>query len=78
MFSSKELIKFNFDTRWFYYVITKTDKFVDISIFTKEEWERLNEINKKFKKEQLVLESLSDEYHKSMFNINNSNYEKKL
>ncbi len=76
MFNVKQLIEFNFDTRWYYYVIINTDEFIDMSIFTKEEWVKLQKFNEKFRGEQLILESLYDEYYKLMFSKNNHDYEK--
>ena len=50
MFKNPELIKFykeelGEEEEWFIYVITNTKKYVDMSIFSIDEWERLEEMN---------------------------------
>lgn len=51
MFKQLELFKFVFDDEeCFCYVILETDDFVDMSIFTMEEWNELEEMYKLFGK----------------------------
>jgi len=77
MFKKPELIKFDFEEEeWFYYVITDTEEYIDMSIFSTEEWERLVEIDKKFRMEQSGLQDLSDDSYSWMFNKDNPKYKK--
>lgn len=83
MLKTLELIKFNEEGRieeeeWFMYVITNTEKYVDMSIFSIDEWERLEEMNKKFRMEQNFLNDLSDDIYSCMFNKDNPNYKKNI
>ena len=83
MLKTPELIKFNEEGRieeeeWFMYVITNTEKYVDMSIFSIDEWERLEEMNKKFRMEQNFLNDLSDDIYSCMFNKDNPNYKKNI
>jgi hydroxymethylpyrimidine pyrophosphatase-like HAD family hydrolase len=76
MFTKSELIKFNFEEEeeWFYYIITKTNDYIDMSIFSKEEWKRLEEMNKKFRSEQITMENLSNTEYNWMFDKTNPEY----
>jgi len=83
MFKNPELIKFykeelGEEEEWFIYVITNTKKYVDMSIFSIDEWERLEEMNKKFRMEQNFLNDLSDDIYSCMFNKDNPNYKKNI
>jgi hypothetical protein len=84
MFESDTLVEFEYNEydgnnknkELFYFIITSTPYYIDISIFTIEEWEKLELIHKRFRDQQIILENETDYNYSRMFDRTNLNYEK--
>ncbi len=78
MFTEPEVVKFTEPDDEFCYVILTTDEFIDMSIFTVSEWEKLELIAQLNRKNQSELEDLSDYSYTWFFDSTNPNYKENV
>ena len=78
MFTQPEVVKFMESEELFYYVVVTTDEFVDMSIFTETEWEKLEEIAQTNRKNQYNLQDMSDWSYTWFFDSTNPKYEENI